>query len=56
MQGGSNTPFELFSFAAEEIPLELFKDIVEKIKNDLPDVNYGIVKSIPAIYMLIGKR
>lgn len=56
LTGGSNTPFELFSYAADDISLELFKKIVEKIKNDLPDVNYGIVKSIPAIHMLIGKR
>lgn len=56
LTGGSNTPFELFSYAAEDIKLELFKKIVEKIKNDLPDVNYGIVKSIPAIHILIGKR
>lgn len=56
LNGGSNTPFELFSYAAEDINIELFKKIVAKIKEDLPDVNYGIVKSIPAIHMLVGKR
>lgn len=51
-----STPLENYAIIAELIEFEIFEKIIKKIKRDIPDINYPVMKNIPALHTLIGKR
>lgn len=52
----SLTPIEMFAFISQSISIDFFDRVMKKIKCDLENINYPILKNIPALHMLIGNR
>ena len=56
LRRNGNTPFESYSIVSDLISDETFRMICEKIKNDIDNVNYKLMQSIPALHILISKK